>query len=347
MENIVQTFDSNINSILKDYIQKPIIIRGIVHLLLVLYVVRLAPQPPKPVLDLFENAYFRLFIFSLVLWTAQFSPSTSLLIALAFLVTMNYVNTGKVWELLENVQDASSPPSSPIVVEPEQALEAIQALAEAAAIPEAISSENVMPVAEIAAQVVSDNPQAMAAIQALAEQAMVPEAGDSARIQAAADIAVDAIVNSTVPEAPAPEAPAPEASAPEAGVAAIQALAEQAIVPEAGVPAQVQVAADIAVNAIMAGTVPAPEVGMAAVQALAEQAMVQEAGVPEKVQAAAETAFGAIIAGTAPAAPVPAPAVVPDSGCYPMRKYDMQKVQPQVSGRYTFEDYQAFAPSPQ
>uniref|UniRef100_A0A6C0E105 Uncharacterized protein n=1 Tax=viral metagenome TaxID=1070528 RepID=A0A6C0E105_9ZZZZ len=112
----VQTVDNRINAYLVKYMKKPTILRAVVQLFLILYAARLAPQLPPPVLNLFENQYFKLFIFSMILWTAQISPSTSLLIAVAFLVTMNYVNKKPLWEFLENV-DAPIAPSKEIAVD--------------------------------------------------------------------------------------------------------------------------------------------------------------------------------------------------------------------------------------
>jgi hypothetical protein len=108
----VNTFDTQISSIMNEYVKKPTLIRGIVHLLLILYVARLAPSLPQQVLILFENQYFKLFIFSLVLWTAQFSPSTSILIALGFMVTVNYSTNKSLWEFLENVETTTSAPET-------------------------------------------------------------------------------------------------------------------------------------------------------------------------------------------------------------------------------------------
>ena len=120
----VKQYDDLVNNVLINYVKKPTLIRGVVHLLLILYAARLAPSLPKPVLLLFENAYFKLFIFSLVLWTAQFSPSTSLLIALGFMVSINYANQKPLWEFLENVEaekkdttDAPVAPSKEVAVE--------------------------------------------------------------------------------------------------------------------------------------------------------------------------------------------------------------------------------------
>jgi|UniRef100_A0A6C0AL95 hypothetical protein len=115
----VTTFDNQISSLMNQYVKKPTIIRGIVHLLLILYVARLAPSLPRQVLILFENQYFKLFIFSLVLWTAQFSPSTSILIALAFMVTVNYSTNKALWEFLENVESAApmAESAAPMIIE--------------------------------------------------------------------------------------------------------------------------------------------------------------------------------------------------------------------------------------
>lgn len=127
----VKQFDSTLNKTLEDFIRKPSAVRGAVHLLLILYAARLAPSLPRPVLQLFDNPYFKLFIFSLILWTAQVSPSTSILIALAFLVSTNYVNKGKVWESLENTDGATTDPTaSPIAQSREVAVDAASAIVE-------------------------------------------------------------------------------------------------------------------------------------------------------------------------------------------------------------------------
>jgi hypothetical protein len=102
--NLTKQFDAQINNILNNLIKKQYIVKGIVHLLLILYVARLAPTLPQQVLTLFENAYFKLFVFSLVLWTAQFSPSTSILIALGFMVSVNYATNKPLWEFLKNIE---------------------------------------------------------------------------------------------------------------------------------------------------------------------------------------------------------------------------------------------------
>jgi hypothetical protein len=104
MNSYLNKFDSKVNSALSNFITKQTVVRGVIHLLLVLYVVRFAHDLPKPVLNTFNNSFFKLFVFSLVMWTAQFSPSTSIMISLGFLVTMNIITKNKMWEMLDNVE---------------------------------------------------------------------------------------------------------------------------------------------------------------------------------------------------------------------------------------------------
>ena len=99
--DFVKSLDKSVDQTVRT-LYKPTVIKGLVHLLLAVYVWKLAPAVPETIQTLFENSYFRLFVFSLVLWTAQFSPSTSILIALAFMITMNYLNKKPLFEFMEN-----------------------------------------------------------------------------------------------------------------------------------------------------------------------------------------------------------------------------------------------------
>ena len=400
--NVLQKFDTGLNSVLNNYVQKPTIIRGIVHLLLVLYAVRLAPTPPKQVLKLFDNVYFKLFIFSLVLWTAQFSPSTSILIALAFMVTVNYSTTGKLWEMMDNT-------TSPI--------SAVQVLSNAALSPAPASPDVIGPIAQIAASATTTQ-AGTDAVKALATQAITPSPGTPENVQAAVSTAVNSMQNNTNTNttitpisavqvltnaalSPAPAAPdvigpiaqvAASATTTQAGTDAVKALATQAIAPSSGTPENVQTAVETAVNSMQNNTVnvqnstaqtgpvtqtqaiqavqalsnaasspvgiPTKDVapvvniamsgaktsdGVSAIQALAQQSVTPESGDPQKVDAATQVAISSITS-----APVPAETTQPEqSGCYPVRNYDMTKVSPQTDGQWSFEDYQQFTSTPQ
>jgi hypothetical protein len=264
----VKTFDTTVSSTLKT-IEQPIIVRALVTFFLMLYAARIAPAPPQVILDLFGNFYFKLFIFTLILWTAQLSPSTAILIALCFLITINYSNSGKLFESLENTP-----------VTPEESVKAVVALADAAAQPVAIDAAVVQKVAEIAV----------------------------ANVQTAE------------------------------GAAAVQALAEQAVTPVAGVPEKVEAATQKAVESI-----PVPKVEAAPVAPVESEVEVAPVAVavaePEPV-AEVEAAPAAVASEPAPAPPVAAAPV--ETGCYPVRNYDMSKVQPHIEGQTSFEDLASF-----
>ena len=341
--------DSTIDSFLEDYIRKPVFIKGLLHLVLALYVVRLAPQLPLPVLRLFENAYFKLFIFSIVLWSAQFSPSTALLISLAFLVTMNYVNTGKVWEFLENVPAPepvqvsvpkvdNTPP--PPISTPATAIEAVKVLADAAVSPSATAPAVVDKITEVAIGSVS-TPEGAVAVKALSDQAKITEPGEPTKVLQAAQTAVDSI------------APAKTVS-DKIAVEAVKALAEAAVTPTAQKAADVIPVATLAIEAAKNDNE-----AVKAVKELAAAALDASAANPQLVTEAAKTAIVGITAPESPAPAVAAPAVVapapapapaapeaaPAAGCYPVRKYDISKVQPYMLNQN--EDYQIFTSTPQ
>lgn len=110
--DLIKDFDKTLNNALTQYVKKPTIVRGVLHLFLVVYAAYIAQTLPRQAYKVFENNYFKLFIFSLILWTAQFSPSTSILIAIGFMVTINYSTKGRFWEFLENTEPAA-PPTAP------------------------------------------------------------------------------------------------------------------------------------------------------------------------------------------------------------------------------------------
>lgn len=120
MQVYMNEVDQKMNQVLKT-VTKPTIVKGLIHLLLILYAARLAPMLPEPAMKLFDNAYFKLFVFSLILWTAQFSPSISILIALSFMITVNYTSNKPLWEFLENVE-AEPVQAEPVQTEPVQAV---------------------------------------------------------------------------------------------------------------------------------------------------------------------------------------------------------------------------------
>jgi hypothetical protein len=113
----VKQFDMAANDLMVRVYKRPAMISAVVHMLIILYAAKLAPELPRSVLNIVNNPYFKLFVFSLILWTAKASPSTSILVALAFMITMNYANNKPLWEFLDNVggYDPSDSLASPIM----------------------------------------------------------------------------------------------------------------------------------------------------------------------------------------------------------------------------------------
>lgn len=112
----VKSFDSTVDVTLKN-IRQPGVLKAIVHMLLILYAARIAPVPSREISQLFQNQYFQLLVFALILWTAQVSPSTAILISIAFLMTINYVSNKQMWEFLENVEATTAPPPETVTSE--------------------------------------------------------------------------------------------------------------------------------------------------------------------------------------------------------------------------------------
>jgi hypothetical protein len=201
MTDITKQIDKTVSQAVSD-VTSPTFVRGLIHLLLALYAVRLAPELPKPIMDLFTNQYFRLFVFTLVLWTANYSPTTAIMISLAFMVSVNYATNKPLWEFLENiaseqelVEQAAEQPAAEAVV-------AVQQLADQAVSESATESTQVIAEAETAMAAVQTQ-EGATAVATLAEQAMTAEPADS---QAVAESAQKAIADMV----PAPEsAPAP------------------------------------------------------------------------------------------------------------------------------------------
>jgi len=111
----VKKFDKLVNESISPFF-KPRVVKAVVHLLIILYATRLAPTLPQAVLQVFENAYFKLFVFALILWTAQFSPSTSLLIALAFMMTVNFMNKKPLWEFMNDTTTTPLAPTKDVAI---------------------------------------------------------------------------------------------------------------------------------------------------------------------------------------------------------------------------------------
>ena len=66
-------------------------VSSILTLIVVLYATFLSPELPKSIKDLFNNTIFRMFILFLVVIKGNTDPSLAIIIAVAFVLTMDYV----------------------------------------------------------------------------------------------------------------------------------------------------------------------------------------------------------------------------------------------------------------
>ena len=269
--DFIKQFDNKIETGLKS-ISKITYVSAIAHFLLVLYAAKLAPTLPPAVLELFNNQYFRLFVFSMILWTANVTPSISILIALGFMVSINSANEQQLWEFLENTNTVSI----------DQGIEAVDALAQAAASSVPIAMSDIKPVADIAVSA-SQTTDGVQAIQALAGQAGQPTAATQEAIDVAKSIAVESIVSPTPSIAPIATIPF------EQGVQAVQILAQGAVSPSPMDVNDVKQVADIAMSTATTND------GVQAIRALANQAMQPSAATPEATNVAANIAVDSII----------------------------------------------------
>lgn len=322
----IQNIDANVDKFMSTFLKKPTLIKGAIYLVLMLYAARVAPKPPQAVLNLFENQYFKLFFFALILWTAQFSPSTSLLIAVSFLITMNYFGQKALWEFMENTESGA-----PIAPTKEVAMETSAAIIEnQIAQPEIVQTMTQEQETIVIQPTVVQTPEG-ATIQTpnvvVAPAVVANENGEKLLVKPEVTfIEVPTTQESAPAPAPMPQeqeqeqAPAPsipEMVAPEqqAAVSAISSLAAAAASPEPSSPQQVGELAQIAAAAI-----PSTE-GKEAVEKLAQQAVKAEAAPAEEVK---ETAISAIQEIITP--PQPQAQAKEEMGCYPVRRYDMSKV---------------------
>lgn len=72
---------------------------------LILYAGLAAPALPPAALKLFDKPLFRLVVLMLVVWIGGVDPSTALMVAVGFIVSMNYLSNRKLLEAFENGGD--------------------------------------------------------------------------------------------------------------------------------------------------------------------------------------------------------------------------------------------------
>lgn len=278
MQSLTKLVDDKLNVPFDQLITKQLFIKGLLNLLLILYASKVVPQLPVKVLEVCNNTYFRLVVFTLIAWTATHSPSTAMLVAVAFWMTLNYTSTGKMFESLDNVVSTQLvtevPVGVPVGVSKEVSVSAVDTLGDAAKSPKGSSPEIVIPVAE-AALVNTSTQSGVESVQKLASGAMADTPVSSSAVNAEVNNAKNSIDPSTV-------------VTKEDSTKAVVALAQAA---SSDVPVPPEVVIPVAKVAIANATT---ESGKEAIKALAEQAATPIAGTPENVKKASDVALDSI-----------------------------------------------------
>ena len=78
-----------------------------IQFLLILYIGRLGPKVPVTITYLFNNPYYRLFVFTIIFMYAKVNFTTSVLMSLAFIMTMQVVSDNAIMEQLDDVGGSS------------------------------------------------------------------------------------------------------------------------------------------------------------------------------------------------------------------------------------------------
>ena len=91
-------FDQNVENLLGPLYSRQSaasqVFTGVVVLALIMYAAQIAPDVPEYISVVFLNTYFKIFACFLILYLAKYRPSMALLVAVCFVLTLNYVNSG-------------------------------------------------------------------------------------------------------------------------------------------------------------------------------------------------------------------------------------------------------------
>jgi len=90
--NSIQNIFYNINDELNSQLQNPYI-SGTLNILLILYSSLAAPELPDFMKTFFKSTIGKIIIISLIAFTANKNINISLLVAIAFVITLNFINT--------------------------------------------------------------------------------------------------------------------------------------------------------------------------------------------------------------------------------------------------------------
>ena len=86
-----------------DIIEQPYV-KAVLFIIIILYSSFARPQLPQFIINIFESPIFRLLIFALIIYRGNKDPIMSLLLAIAFVITMYLISDQKKTDMLAQAE---------------------------------------------------------------------------------------------------------------------------------------------------------------------------------------------------------------------------------------------------
>lgn len=95
--NTIQTMSNKLESGVQKVLQNPYVM-AIIKLTLVLYAVKIAPNPPEVLNQVFENTFFKMAALALIMYLANVDFQLSIILAVIYVIAMNLASGRQVLE---------------------------------------------------------------------------------------------------------------------------------------------------------------------------------------------------------------------------------------------------------
>lgn len=102
LSDTIDTVSESLDFVLKPFVEQQTIFT-FVSLFLILYASLTKPKLPVIIRQLFDNAVFRFILLTLILWRGNKDIKSSLMIAIAFVLTMQIANKQKTEDMINNI----------------------------------------------------------------------------------------------------------------------------------------------------------------------------------------------------------------------------------------------------
>lgn len=102
LDNAMKTFDNTVRGMLS-FVDNNEYITAALTLFLIVYASYAAPKLPPYILKLFDNPFFKLLIFFLIVYTARRNPTVAIVAAVALMVSIHALNKFKMDQLMSRL----------------------------------------------------------------------------------------------------------------------------------------------------------------------------------------------------------------------------------------------------